>query len=373
VYLVNGTNVQKLLTNLVHLPEENYETPTDSGIGLRNLKALRKTLSENGLTAFQQRVIRRILDDGMFGESYATDIEPKPIRRAKQVTFVGSTARFSRGSAEQRANAAFERGNPDLAFRTLEDSARKTADSDQILLLLHHFEFRFGEQNKDFERLDGAIRKTERLSQRRGVLWGLIMGEWMKSFRLDAEWRAVAEREKRNDLSETILAHSDRVVYYGLRAGWQSWFSSAARLAAKHLAAAGEFDKAGSHITSLLVWLDRETAAGLEEIAATACALNTLGVQSARSGLIKAARRLLLSLDSNKCPVVKLLRIAAEAEVAHASRQWRRLDRLERSANEQILKVDPADHWEVKAVFAYLRQSMNAGKVPDGKVSDGRN
>lgn len=360
VYHAHGNNVQTFLNNLVRLPkDEGYTAPTESEVGQRNLIALRRTLRENALTASRQRVIHRIIDDGMFGESYATDVEAKPVRRGKRAVFVESAVRFARGTDEHRAHTALQKGDADLAFRILENSARKTADSDQILLLLHHFEFRFGEQHSDLHRLIRAIRKTERVGRQRGILWGLIMVEWMKSFCLEAQWRMmISSGKKSSDLSRHILVHSRGAVYYAVRAGWQFWFSTTARLAAKHSVALGEFDRAEGLLTSLLLWLDRKTADGIEETAGTACALSTLGIQSRRPRLIKTAHEILGSLDTKICPRAKLLSLAAEAEVAHANRQWRLFRKLERAANEQILKLDPADHWEVKAVFNYLRQSM---------------
>jgi hypothetical protein len=357
VRLVNGKQIQMFMATLVQLPEkEALVTTTDcGGVGLKNLNALQRTLSENPLTVHQQRVIRRIVDDGMFGEAYASEYETKPARENHNV--LGNSAKFPRRSVEQQAQIAFERGNPDRAFRILEKSARKSADRDQILLLLHHFEFGVGEENKDLHRLEQAIRKSQRVVLRSGALWGLIMVEWMKAFRLDAEWRMVFDPGKRKELSEIVIKHSLRVVYYGLRAGLQTWFSTAARLAAKHLAVLGSFDKAASLITNLLTWIDQETSVGIEEVAGTACALNTLGIQSGRPGLLKIASRILSKLDTKKSPVVGLLRIAAQAERAHARGQKGRVERLQEFANAHILKVDPADRWDIRAVFNYLRQS----------------
>jgi hypothetical protein len=364
VYRVHGESVQTLLKRIVRSKDKEVPAPPDDNLaGPQNLSALRATLSENPLSARQHRAILRLLDDGMFGESYATDVEARPVRRGDRVIFVESNPRFARGSPEWRADAALRAGDPDSAFRILEESARKSADHSQILLLLHHFEFRYGEQHRDIRRLDRAIGKTERVSRRSGALWGLIMAEWMKSFRLEAEWRVMSDdRKKSDDLSRKILAHAERTVYYGVRAGWQTWFATAARLAAKHAVALGEFDEGESYLKSLLTWLDRETPEGAEESAGTACALNTLGIRSGRRGLINTARLILSKLDAGMCPVVKLLRIAAEAEVAHAGRQWKRFARLERSANEHILRLDPADHWNVKGVFMYLRHSSTEGR-----------
>jgi hypothetical protein len=126
--------------------------------------------------------------------------------------------------------------------------------------------------------------------------------------------------------------------------------------------ALSEFDKGESYLKSLLTWLDRETPDGTEETAGTACALNALGIRSRRRGIISTARLILSELDAGMCPVVKLLRIAAEAEVAHARRQWSKFARLELSANEHILKLDPADHWNVKGVFGYLRHASTEGR-----------
>lgn len=113
-------------------------------------------------------------------------------------------------------------------------------------------------------------------------------------------------------------------------------------------------------LINLLTWLDRTAEVSIEQTAGTACALNTLGLRSGRRDLTKVALRVLTSLDTKLCPVVKLLRTAAKAEVAHDRRQWRRLERLAKTAKAQILKLDPADHWEIKAVFRYLRNSMAA-------------
>lgn len=364
VYRVYGAAVQTLLKGIVRLPEDvRPSKSSDVQVAARNLAALRTTLAENALTVNQRRTIFRLLDDGVFGESYATAVEAKPVRRGKQVIFVESNKRFARGSAEGRAHAAFQEGKPDLAFRILEDAASKGADRDQILLLLHHFEFRFGERGGDVPRLDRAVRKAERVSRRSGVLWGLIIAEWMKSFRLEVEWRAaVHSLKKKNELARAILAHAERAVYYGVRAGCQMWFAATARLAAKHLVNAGESDESENLLTNLLMWLDRETPDGVEETATTACALNTLGIRSGQPDIVNAARRILSGLDARICPVVKLLRIAAEAEVAHDKRQWRRFARLERSAKEHILKLDPADQWGVRDVLDYLRQAAIVGK-----------
>jgi hypothetical protein len=364
VYRVHGTSVHTLLNEILRLSEDDRSvTPPADCVGPRNLAALRAAFSENALTASQRRVILRILDEGVFGETYATTVEAKPVRKGKQVTFLESKKRFAHGTAEQRAHIAFQGEKPDMAFRILESAARKGADRDQILLLLHHFEFRFGEQNGDIQRLERAVHKTERVSRQSGILWGLIMAEWMKSFRLEAEWRRLGpDRKKRNELSRSIISSSERTVYYAVRAGWQEWFAATTRLAAKHMLALGELDKSANLLTSLLTWLDRETPDGVEETAATACALNTIGIQSGKPGVINHARRILSSLDTSICPGVNILRIAAEAEIAHARRQWRRFARLERAANDHILEIDPADPWGVKAVFEFLQQSATGGK-----------
>jgi tetratricopeptide (TPR) repeat protein len=363
VYRVYGGSVEQLLKAMIRLPRD--ERPISSWgepVGARNLTALRTTLAENPLIASQRRIILRLLDEGMFGEAYATAEEAKPVRRGNQVVFVESKKRFAPDTAEQRAQTAFQQGNPNLAFKILENAASETPDRDQILLLLHHFEFRFWEREGNGRKLTRVVRKTERLSRQSGVLWGLIMAEWMKSFRLEAEWRLSVDKERKNELTREIIACSERTVYYAVRAGWQEWFAATARLAAKHRIILGEFDKAEKLLTRLLTWLDRETSDGIEEIAATACALNTLGIQSGRPSLTNRARRILSNLDTRVCPVVKLLRIAAEAEVAHARREWGRFYRLERSASEHLLKLDPADHWGVKDVFDYLRRSAASGK-----------
>ena len=362
VYCAHGKKVEAFLNTFVSTTKAKAKIgPSETGASQRNLDELRRALRENALTPSRQRVIQRIIDDGMFGESYATDVEATPVRRGKRVEFVESAVKFARGTDEHRAHTALHEGKPDLAFQILEDSARKTADADQILLLLHHFEFRFGEQHQDLRRLTRAIRKAERVGQQRGILWGLIMVEWMKSFCLDRQWRLLPGKDVRNsDLTRHILVHSRRAVYYAVRAGWQFWFTTTARLAAKHSVALGEVDQAESLLTGLLLWLDKKTAEGIEETAGTACALNTLGIQSRRPRLIKTAHEVLGSLDSKFCPRVKLLRLAAKAEVAHSKHDWEHLKELERDANEQILRLDPADHWEVKAVFNYLRQSIPA-------------
>jgi hypothetical protein len=62
------------------------------------------------------------------------------------------------------------------------------------------------------------------------------------------------------------------------------------------------------------------------------------------------------------CPVVKLLRVASIAELAHTKSDWRTVQKLERRANELIMKVDPADHWNVRGVFEYLRLAASPRK-----------
>jgi hypothetical protein len=364
VYRIHGTSVGTFLKEVISPPEDERPIgPRDERAGALNLSALRTTLSENPLTAGQRRIILRLLDDGMLGEAYATAEEARPVRRGRRVVFVGSKKRFARDTAEHRAEAAFRVGNHDLAFKILEDSAGESADRDQLLLLLHHFEFRFWERGGDVRKLDRVVRKAESVCRRSGVLWGLIMVEWMKSFRLEAEWRrASVGRKKGSDLTREIITHTEMATYYGVRAGWQEWFAAAARLAAKHRIILGEFDQAENLLTSLLTWLDRETPDGVEETAATACAMNTLGIQGRRPSLVNVARRKLSTLDARVCPVVKLLRVAAEAEVAHARRDWGRFARLERSASEHILKLDPADHWGVRAVLDHLRHSAAVGE-----------
>ncbi|MEK6283535.1 MAG: hypothetical protein AABN95_24535 [Acidobacteriota bacterium] len=104
-------------------------------------------------------------------------------------------------------------------------------------------------------------------------------------------------------------------------------------------------------------------AEGIQETAGTACALNTLGIQSRRADLMKTAQRILKSLDARTCPVVKLLRVAAAAEIAHAKSNWQKLDELERSANNLIMKLDPADHWNVRGVLEFLRRSVNKNRI----------
>lgn len=365
VYQAHGNKVETFLNTFVSIPRAKEKLrPSERGVSQRNLMELRKILRANSLPSSRQRVIQRIINDGMFGESYATDVEARPVRRGRRVEFVESAVKFARGTDEHRAHTALQERKPNLAFQILEDSARKTVDADQILLLLHHFEFRFGEQNKDLGRLTHAIRKAERVGRQKGILWGLIMVEWMKSFRLDRQWRMISANDiTKSDLSRHILVHSRRTVYYAVRAGWQYWFTTTARLAAKHSVAVGEFDQAESLLGGLLLWLDRKTAEGIEETAGTACALNTLGIKSRRPRLTRVADEILGSLDSKLCPRVKLLRLAAKAEVAHAKRKWVEFRKLERSAHEQILRVDPADHWEVKAVFEYLRQSLPENEI----------
>ena len=252
----------------------------------------------------------------------------------------------------------------------MEGSARKTADADQLLLLLHHFEFRLGEQESDLRRLDRAIRKTEVVSKRSGLLWGLIMAKWMKSFRLEAEAKRPGRTfEVAAAQAKAILSSSQDTIYYGVRAGWQSWYAPTGRLAAKHAVALKDFDTAEGLLTQLLFWLDRESADGIQETAGTACALNTLGIHSQRASLIKTAPRILKSLDARTCPVVKLLRVAAAAEIAHARNNWRELNQLERSANHLIMKLDPADHWNVRGVCEYLRRSKARQKQNPSRVS----
>lgn len=142
---------------------------------------------------------------------------------------------------------------------------------------------------------------------------------------------------------------------HGVRAGWQEWFAAATRLAAKHSVILGDPNGGASLLTNLATWLDRDTPEGIEETAATACALNTIGIQGGRQQLSTAALRILSGLDADLCPVVKLLRVAAEAEAAHARRRWKRFARLEQSAGKYIQELDPADHWGVGAVFDHLR------------------
>jgi len=364
VYRVHGASIVKLLNQTVRLSTIDWALePNLRPASQRNLKLVQTTLAENPLSALQKRVILRTINDGVFGESYATDVEAKPIRRGKQVFFEQSKVRFRRGTVEYRADTAFRKGQPDMALGIMEGSARKTPDADQLLLLLHHFEFRLGEQESDLHRLDRAIRKTEVVSKRSGLLWGLIMAKWMKSFRLEAGAKRPGRTfEVAAAQARAILSSSHETIYYGVRAGWQSWYAPTARLAAKHAAALKDFDTAAGLLIQLLFWLDRESADGIQESAGTACALNTLGIRSQRAGLIKTAQQTLKSLDERTCPVVKLLRVAAAAEIAHAKSNWRELNRLERSANHLILKLDPADHWNVRGVFEYLRQSRVSQK-----------
>lgn len=78
LYRVYGTSVASLLMRIVRLPEAEVPTrPHDEPAGPRNLSALRATLSENPLTSSQRRQILRILDEGVFGEAYATAEEAK--------------------------------------------------------------------------------------------------------------------------------------------------------------------------------------------------------------------------------------------------------------------------------------------------------
>lgn len=356
VYRVYGRDVSSLLKKIIHLPEgEESVTTNGEWAGPRNLSALRATLSENPLNSSQRRQILRIMDEGVFGEAYATAEEAKPVRRRERIVFNGSTARFGRGTAERRAHNAFQQGDPDMAFKILEESARQSADRDQLLLLLHHFEFRLWEHGGDKRRLAHAAAKADRVSRQSGLLWGLVMAEWMKSFRLEAEWRAAtSESVRRVEMSLEILAHTERAVYYGVRAGWQEWFAAAGRLAAKHSAILGALDGGASLLTNLLIWLDWETPEGVEEAAATACALNTLGIQGGRQDLSRTACRILSGLNADICPIVKLFRVAAEAEVAHARRRWKQFARLEQIADKYIQELDPANQWGVKAVFDYL-------------------
>lgn len=359
VHRVHAASIEKLLNETVRLSTIKPALETNlPPAGRRNLKLLQTTLAENPLSSLQKKVILRTINDGVFGESYATDVEAKPIRRGQQVFFEQSKVRFRRGTIEYRADTAFRKGQPDLALAIMEGSARKTADADQLILLLHHFEFRLGEQESDLLRLDRAIRKTKVVSKRSGLLWGLIMAKWMKSFRLEAEAKRPGRTfEVASAQAKAILSSSHETIYYGVRAGWQSWYAPTARLAAKHAVALKDFDTAAGLLTQLLFWLDRESAEGIQETAGTACALNTLGIHSQRVGLTKTAQRILNSLDARTCPVVKLLRVAAAAEIAHAKSNWRGLIQLERSANELIMKLDPADHWNVRGVFEYMRRS----------------
>ena len=196
------------------------------------------------------------------------------------------------------------------------------------------------------------------MSRQSGRLWGLVMAEWMKSFLLEAQWRAAAaEPERRAELSREVLSRAERAIYYGVRVGWQEWFAAAARLAAKHRVALGDLGGAERLLASLLTWLDRDSPDGIEETAATACALHTLGIQWSKPDITKAARKILSSLPTNVCPIVKLLRVAAEAEAAHTARRWGQFARLEQTAAKYISELDPADRWGVRAIFDYLRQS----------------
>jgi hypothetical protein len=43
------------------------------------------------------------------------------------------------------------------------------------------------------------------------------------------------------------------------------------------------------------------------------------------------------------------------AELAHTKSDWRTVQKLERRANELIMKGNPADHWNVRAMFECLR------------------
>lgn len=103
----------------------------------------------------------------MLGESYATAEEAKPVRRGGRLVFTGSAARFAGGTAERRAQDAFQGGDPDRASNILEESARRSAHRDQILLLLHHFEFCLWERGGDTRRLARAVMKVERVSRQR--------------------------------------------------------------------------------------------------------------------------------------------------------------------------------------------------------------
>ncbi len=355
---VYGSSISSVLSRIAGLKVKDSLAFDNSSNAKRNLNRLCETLSANPLTSGQRRIILRIIHEGLFGESYAEDVEAKAVRRGKKIVFVERKARFARGTAERLAHSAMQRGDLDVAFRILEESASNTADADQILLLVHHFEFRFGERDRDVKRLDRVIRKVERVSQRSGLLWGLIMSEWMKSFRLDMEWRTIpAAKPVANELSALVLEHTARAVYYGVRAGWQQWFATSARLAAKHATALRDYEQAETLLVNLLNWFDRETVIGIEEIAGTACALNTLGIRSGRTRLSRKGQQILSRLDVRICPVVKLLRLAARAEFAHSKHQWNRVSELQRSATECMLKVDPADHWGVKKGFDYLEHS----------------
>jgi len=52
--------------------------------GTRNLKLLRQTLSENPLDALQRRVILGMIDDSLFGEACATDVEARLSEKARR-------------------------------------------------------------------------------------------------------------------------------------------------------------------------------------------------------------------------------------------------------------------------------------------------
>jgi hypothetical protein len=125
VYRVYGGSVQTLLKKMVcPMGETVPAAANDNLAGPRNLSALHAALSESPLSARQRRAILSLIDDGMFGESYATDVEARPVRRGNRVIFVESNPRFARGTPERRANTALRAGDPDSAFRILEEAAR---------------------------------------------------------------------------------------------------------------------------------------------------------------------------------------------------------------------------------------------------------
>ena len=82
-----------------------------------------------------------------------------------------------------------------------------------------------------------------------------------------------------------------------------------------------------------------------------------MAIHDKRPRLINIAQQILESLNVKTCLVVKLLRVASMAELAHTKSDWRTVQNLERRANQSIMKVDPADHWNVLDVFEYLRRS----------------
>ena len=170
-----GVDVHGFLKMVVRTSCLDDPLPPKGRTAFENLRNLRQTLFENSLRAPERKSILRILDDGLFGESYATDVEAKPVVRGKSVHFIESIPTFSKRSAEFRAYRALQNG-----------------------------------------RLRFVIAKTERVSRESGLLWGLIMIEWMKCFCLHAELQMStgSNRDRRHELARTLLLHSQRAIYF---------------------------------------------------------------------------------------------------------------------------------------------------------------